>query len=122
MADRLVTIATYRFPAEAEAARMFLEADGIQAFLADNETVAMDWLLGNAIGHVKLQVADGDASRAATILRDLAERKQLREEIDWHLDEDEDAPLNCLSCGKPMPDEAETCPACGWSYESDSET
>jgi len=33
-----------------------LEGNGITVFLADAETVNMDWLLGNAIGNIKLQV------------------------------------------------------------------
>jgi len=29
-------------------------------------------------------------------------------------------PLECLDCGQPFPAEAKCCPACGWSYSSES--
>ena len=48
--DELVTIATYDLPAIAEIERHVLEEEGIQTFLADDNLVAMNWLLSNAIG------------------------------------------------------------------------
>jgi hypothetical protein len=50
----LATIRTFLFVSEAELARGFLEELGIPAFLANAEIVAMNWLLANAIGYVKL--------------------------------------------------------------------
>jgi hypothetical protein len=64
MTDDLVTVGQYQFLAEAEAARMHLDAEGIPAFLSDAETVNMDWLLGNAIGYIKLAVPRGQADAA----------------------------------------------------------
>lgn len=121
MSEDLVTVDSYRFPAEAEAARLWLEEEGIRTFLADAETVNMDWLLGQALGHVKLQVAASDVARAAEILERLRQRCRDREETEWTLDEDEESPLHCLSCGALMRDESATCPQCGWSYESKAE-
>jgi hypothetical protein len=68
MPSKLVTLATFGNPAEAAIARNHLAAEGIRAFLADEDTVAMAWHLGNAIGGIKLQVADDDAERAISIL------------------------------------------------------
>ena len=67
--EKLVTIATFDFPAEAEAGKLFLEQMGIRAFLADDNLVGMDWLYANAVGGVKLQVAASDADRASGILK-----------------------------------------------------
>src|SRR5262245_3733301 len=53
----LVTVGTFRDLPEAHALKMRLEAAGIPAYLADAELVAMDWLLSNAVGGVKVQVA-----------------------------------------------------------------
>jgi hypothetical protein len=45
-----------------------LRAAGIDAALADAETVSMDWLLSNAIGGIKVQVREEDAERAVAEL------------------------------------------------------
>ena len=68
MSDVLMTVATFGDPVEANLAKNRLESSGVQAFLADEETVNMDWLLGNAIGRIKLQVGDQDAEAARTLL------------------------------------------------------
>ncbi len=68
MSDFLMTVATFGDPVEANLAKNYLEASGVQAFLADEETVNMDWALGNAIGRIKLQVGDQDAEAARTLL------------------------------------------------------
>ena len=70
MADELVTVATFEVlpPAELTCAR--LKAAGIPAFLADAETVYMDWALGNALGYIKLQVPRAQAEKALTLLAD----------------------------------------------------
>ncbi len=76
--DEPVTVAHYPFRTAAEAARLNLEAEGMPAFLSDAETVDMDWLLGNALGWIKLQVPAADAERAAAILRRVEERRLTR--------------------------------------------
>ena len=68
MSDRLATVATFGCPVEANLARNRLEAAGIKAFLADEETVGMVWHLTNALGGIKLQVGDRDAEEALAIL------------------------------------------------------
>jgi hypothetical protein len=66
--EPMVTVARCNLLAEAHAMRMHLEAAGIPVFLADELTVAMDWLLSNAIGGVKVQVPEQYAERAAQLL------------------------------------------------------
>jgi hypothetical protein len=70
MAGNLVTIATFDLPAKARLAQNELEAAGIKATVADEQTVTMDWLLGNAIGWVKVQVLEEDAERAVAVLEE----------------------------------------------------
>jgi len=70
MATRLVTIATFDMPPKAELARNALTAAGIQSVLGDDNTLGMDWLLGNAIGWVKLQVREEDAEKAVAVLEE----------------------------------------------------
>ena len=96
MSDVLMTVATFGDPVEANLAKNYLEASGVQAFLADEETVNMDWALGNAIGRIKLQVGDQDADAARTLLsqhNDLAATAALGpEEIRYETSQDEPTP------------------------------
>ena len=46
----LKTIATYSFPYEAQIARARLDSEGIPAFVADEQTINMQWLYSNALG------------------------------------------------------------------------
>ena len=70
MAGKLVTIATFDKPPQARLAQNALEAAGIKSAVADETTVAMDWLLGAAVGWVKVQVMEEDADRAVTVLEE----------------------------------------------------
>jgi Putative prokaryotic signal transducing protein len=68
MSNDLVTVATFADPVEANLAKNRLEASGVRAFLANEETVDMDWLLGNALGWIRLEVGDQDADAARAVL------------------------------------------------------
>ncbi|QJW96488.1 putative signal transducing protein [Frigoriglobus tundricola] len=70
MAGKLVTIATFDQAAKARLAQNALEAAGIKAAVADETIVQMDWLLGDAVGWVKVQVMDEDADRAVAVLEE----------------------------------------------------
>src|SRR5260370_33803511 len=111
MEDQLVTVETYQFLPQAQAAKLQLEGNDIQVFLADAETVNMDWLLGNAIGNIKLQVPSDQVEKA----RDLLE--EMREKASRHSrDEEDGAGSECLACGAKIPEDQSRCPKCGWSY------
>jgi ribosomal protein L12E/L44/L45/RPP1/RPP2 len=111
MSTELVTVATYRTLPEAEAARLHLEAEGLTTFLADAETVAMDWLLANAVGNIKLQVPPAQAEAAAALLEQMHVKRKEREQHS-----EEDATSRCLSCGAELPENLTQCTECGWSY------
>jgi hypothetical protein len=68
MSDDLVTVATFADPVQANLAKNRLEASGVRAFLANEEAVDMDWLLGNALGWIRLEVGDEDADDARAVL------------------------------------------------------
>lgn len=114
MDQRLVTVETYRFLHEAEAARIFLDSEGIQVYLADVETVTMDWMLGVAVGHIKLQVAEEDANRAQALLWERAQNRPEASDID-----DDTGEIHCLQCQQLMTPEQTQCPKCGWSYREE---
>jgi hypothetical protein len=68
MATRLVTIATFDHPMKARLSHNALTEAGIQAVMNDESLVAMDWLLSNAVGGIKLQVREEDTERAVAAL------------------------------------------------------
>src|SRR5947207_15425115 len=90
----------------AELVKAHLEEAGIDARLVDEGIIGANPLLANAVGWIKVNVAEDDEERARTILDDPAEAT------------DDDS---CLSCGAPMPTDADTCTACGWSYSRTGE-
>ena len=62
------TIATFSKPEEAHLFRTRLEAAGIPAFVQDEHLIQMDWLYSNAIGGVRVQIADEDLDAAREFL------------------------------------------------------
>lgn len=66
----MTTIAQFSKAEDAHLLRMRLEAAGIEVFIQDENTVQVDWLLSDAIGGVRVQVADKDLEAATEILYD----------------------------------------------------
>jgi hypothetical protein len=64
----MTTIATFTKPENAHLLRMRLESFGIEAFIQDENLIQMDILYSNAIGGVRVQVADEDAEAARKLL------------------------------------------------------
>jgi hypothetical protein len=64
----VVTIATFDNQIDAFVALGRLQAEGIEAFLADQNLVQMDVLYNIAVGGIKLQVNEDDRVRAEWIL------------------------------------------------------
>jgi hypothetical protein len=112
---KLVNVGSYITVNDAEFARMLLEGEGIEVFLADATIVAMDWLLGNAVGWIKVQVASENEARARALLE--AWQKEVRERPPAT---DSEA-TNCLECGQEIPLGCSACPACGWTYMTPNE-
>ncbi len=68
LGEIVITIATFSKPEEAHLLRMRLEAGGIPAFVQDENLVQMDWLYSNAIGGVRVQIAEEDIPKAKELL------------------------------------------------------
>jgi len=64
----VTTIATFTKPEDAHLLRMRLEASGVQAFVQDENLIQLDALYSNAIGGVRVQVADDDVSAVREFL------------------------------------------------------
>lgn len=108
--EDLVTVTTFRFVHEAELAKLHLAEEGIQSFIIDAETVAMDWLLGNAVGNIKLMVSSRHVEDAEAILDRFGPQGKDA------LPEPVGGAFACLACGATIPRDESKCPACGWSY------
>ena len=66
--SRVVRIRQFVNVAPALLAKSVLDSAGIECFLADENTVRIDWLYSNAIGGVKLLVREEDAEAASELL------------------------------------------------------
>jgi len=70
MSDALILIATFSHPFEAHLAKGKLESEGIEAFIADENIVGINWLYSNLVGGVKLKVREEDRDRALKLLQE----------------------------------------------------
>jgi hypothetical protein len=75
------TIATFTKPEEAHLLRMRLEAAGFEAFIQDENMIQLDLLASNAMGGVRLQVADSDFEPVRQYLIADAGEAPTREEV-----------------------------------------
>jgi DNA-directed RNA polymerase subunit RPC12/RpoP len=100
--DDLVIIARFSSLPEAEGARSALESAGIEAFLADENTVGVNWLYSNALGGMRLYVNGENAADASRILgleSDSTEDAPSTEETAPLDEETEPEALGCGECG-----------------------
>ncbi len=110
-----VTIATYHSLTKAEAARLLLVHNGIEAILLNENIIAMDWFLMNAVGGIKLQTSSEDAERATNIIDEyeLDQRARLKSQATEFIR------FKCSECDAPQQftgdrrGGVETCKECG---------
>lgn len=68
---KLVTIKTFSYDHETILYEPKFKAEGIEYFLADQKTIAIDPLVSNAIGGIKLQVKIEDEERARKLVSEI---------------------------------------------------
>jgi len=90
----LVTIAEFQDVQEAMFACGMLKSAGIQSFLADENTVRMNWFWSNMIGNMRLLVREEDVEAAQDILR-----QPIPEESDVAEGAPPFRPPKCPKCG-----------------------
>lgn len=66
----MITVGTFSKPEEAHLLRMRLEAGGVRAFIQDENLIQLHWLYSNAIGGVRVQIAEADREQAIEILNE----------------------------------------------------
>ena len=62
------TLASFNLPMDAYLLRARLEGSGIIAYVRDENLITLDWLYSNAVGGVKVDVADEDYEKALELL------------------------------------------------------
>ncbi len=77
MSEDFVTIAAYSVAMKAEAAKNFLETNGIRAFVDDENFASTMW---SNLAETKLQVAAADAERARQLLSEHHDADDLTDE------------------------------------------
>jgi DNA-directed RNA polymerase subunit RPC12/RpoP len=92
MNDRIVTFESYSDPMLAEIIKGRLEANGIDCYIADGNTIGANPLYNNALGGVKIKVFEHDIEKCKAILAE-SEDLQLSEESPVLSD------TNCPYCG-----------------------
>ncbi|HWC88483.1 MAG TPA: DUF2007 domain-containing protein [Pirellulales bacterium] len=110
--SRLVAVAAFNSPVEADLARSQLEEAGIPSVLADEATSGNFWVLVNAVGGVKLQVFEQDLARAREILNPVAEMGDEPPQVGTALAATGQG-WRCPRCGSEVEPGFEVCWKCG---------
>jgi hypothetical protein len=92
MADRIITFESYHDPMLAEIIKGRFEANGIDCYIADSNTIAMNRLYTQALGGVKLKIFERDIEKCQLIL---AQNENLA--LDEILDNEENHCIYCQS-------------------------
>jgi hypothetical protein len=96
--ERWVTVGTYWSSPEAHVARLKLEAEDLECFLFDENFVATDWSIANAVHGIKLKVRASDARTATGLLDHLPAPSEFVEAIDSQ-PSDFSSNIPCPRCG-----------------------
>jgi len=92
MEDKIITFENYSDPMLAEIIRARFEANGIDCFTADGNTIGANPLFTNAIGGVKLKIFEHDLEKCREILAQ-------SEDLDIHDVPPEEEEAGCPYCG-----------------------
>ncbi|CAN5190146.1 hypothetical protein BH09BAC6_BH09BAC6_32130 [soil metagenome] len=93
--DKIITLESYYDPMLAHIIRTRLEANGIQCFIADENTIGANPLYNQAIGGVKLKIFERDLEKCREIL---ATEGDLHEQDHYELDEETNTHIICPYC------------------------
>jgi hypothetical protein len=109
--EKLVTVATFTQPLEAQIARGRLEHEGITVFLTGDLTASAFAGFSGIGGLTELQVPEADAERAATVLAECMGEEELDDDWESRAEQEEDLWV-CSLCGSSVANDLEVCPSC----------
>ena len=87
---KLITVQTFDNPIDMHLLKSKLESEGIHCFIFDEHTVAINPIMSQGVGGIKLKIDEKDKDRACTILQEI--------EVSATLD-DEGKSKECPKCG-----------------------
>ncbi len=103
--DKLRVIERFSSAPEAQVAKNYLYAHGVESFLDGSEAVTLLSHVGTALGGVKLSVLESDAERAIELLQKYSEENSSKS--DWF----------CVECRESIDAAFDECWKCGRSRE-----
>ncbi|MHC4821317.1 MAG: hypothetical protein ACYTDX_06320 [Planctomycetota bacterium] len=119
----LVTLETFDSAFAAHSAAAHLNEHGVSATVSDEQLTTMHPFLGFATVNIRLCVEESLVGEARKILAPFMEEQRRAARISYDAAEgglpadgvepDEDI---CLNCKADFPDDADACPACGWTF------
>ena len=80
MPDKIITLTSFSFPAEAYSLISRLEQEDIESFIGDENIVSVYPVLSNAVGGVKVNIKEKDLEKALLILNQSAHNNKNPEE------------------------------------------
>lgn len=95
---KLVRIKYYENAIEANRDKQILLENGIESYIANEQTIQSDWLLSQAIGGLQLQVFEENLEKAKEILQNFEENEEVVLEVE-HTIENPDFDFVCPKCG-----------------------
>lgn len=76
----LVTVASCDTVSEADTLKFILEQQGFEVYLSNDNLVAMDWLISNAVGGALIQVPSNQAEKAKHFMQEYRSKEKARRE------------------------------------------
>lgn len=95
--SKLVRLKYYQNAIEANRDKQILAENGIESWIANEQTIQSDWLLSQALGGIQLQVFDEKINEARKILENL-EQEEFALEAEHTIDNPE-FDFVCPKCG-----------------------
>lgn len=110
--DRYRTVARYDTALEAHLAAGRLQTEGIDAVIADEHYVTINWMMAGALGGVKIRVPAEQAEAAAAVLAQLQAGEFALSAVSDTGDSPAIEPLSAHTPNAPAPAPDPHCPRC----------
>lgn len=94
----LVKFKYYNNSLEANRDKQILSNNGLQSFIANEQTIQSDWLLSQALGGIQLQVFEDEKEKAEEILKNFLENEHMELEVE-HTISNPEFNFTCPKCG-----------------------
>ena len=94
----LVKFKYYTNSLEANRDKQILKNNGLESFIANEQTIQSDWLLSQALGGIQLQVFEDETEKATEILKNFLENEHTSLEVE-HTISNPDFNFTCPKCG-----------------------